>query len=265
MPMDRYFVWNLVEPSHLILYSAVLGVVLWPLRVGKWCRGACALLVSGLGILPAAWALTTPLEHRFGFPRELDRVDGIVVLSGAEVARLSNVYGEPQLDEHADRLTTFMMLAQRFPRARLVHSGDTRPDSQSDVARSVLLGGGLDPARIQFENRSRNTCESAVQVRDLVAPGPGERWLLVTSAVHMPRAVACFRAAGWQVVPYPADFSRGPRPWHFGLVDNLEDLDAAAHEWVGLFYYRLMGYTQELFPAPSGEQCATAECSAATP
>jgi uncharacterized SAM-binding protein YcdF (DUF218 family) len=261
--MDRYFVWNLVEPSHLILYSAILGAVLWPSRAGRWCRGACALLLIVLGLLPTAWALTRPLEQRFGFPTKLDRVDGIVVLAGAEVGKLSEVYAEPQLDEHADRLTTFLMLAQRFPSARLVHSGDTQRHSQSAVARAVLLGAGLDPARIVFENRSRTTCASPAAVRELVAPGADERWLLVTSAVHMPRAVACFRAAGWDVTPYPADFSRGPEALHFDLVDNLTDLNTAAHEWVGLLYYRVMGYTSELWPAPNGERCATATCSAA--
>jgi uncharacterized SAM-binding protein YcdF (DUF218 family) len=55
---------------------------------------------------------------------------------------------------------------------------------------------------------------------------------------------------GWEVVPYPTDFRRGPNPLHFELVDNLADLDLAAHEWLGLVYYRLRGYTNELFPGP---------------
>jgi uncharacterized SAM-binding protein YcdF (DUF218 family) len=258
--MDRNLIWQLIEPSHLVLYAAVLGIVLWRSRAGKWCRGACALLVVAFGLLPTAWALTNPLEQRFGFPPKLDRVDGIVVLAGAEEGRLSEVYAEPQLNEHGDRLTTFLMLAERFPNARLVHSGDTSRRSQSDVARAALLGAGLDPARIVFEKRSRDTCESPAAVRDLVAPRSDERWLLVTSAVHMPRAMACFRTAGWEVTPYPADFGRGPGALHFGLVDNLNDLDLAAHEWVGLLYYRVMGYTSELFPAPRGEQCRTAVC-----
>ena len=179
--MDRNLVWNLLEPSHLILYAAVLGIVLWPLRAGKWCRGACAVLVVTLGLLPTAWALLRPLEQRFGFPAKLDRVDGIIVLAGSEQARLSAIEGEPQLNEHGDRLTTFLMLAARFPDARLVHSGDTAPFSQSAAARALLLGAGVDPARIVFETRSRNTCESAAAVRELVAPRNEDRWLLVTS------------------------------------------------------------------------------------
>jgi uncharacterized SAM-binding protein YcdF (DUF218 family) len=66
----------------------------------------------------------------------------------------------------------------------------------------------------------------------------------------MPRAVACFRATGWEVTPYPTDFARGPEPFYFGLAANLEDLDLAAHEWVGLLYYRLRGFTDEIFPRP---------------
>jgi uncharacterized SAM-binding protein YcdF (DUF218 family) len=140
------------------------------------------------------------------------------------------------------------MLARRFPDAQLVHSGDTAPASQSVVARELLLGAGIDPARIVFESRSRNTCGSPRATRELVRADPAERWLLVTSAYHMPRAVACFRAAGWDVTPYPTDFRRGPDPLYFGLVENLDDLDQAAHEWVGLIYYRLRGFTNELFP-----------------
>ena len=67
----------------------------------------------------------------------------------------------------------------------------------------------------------------------------------------MPRAMACFRAVGWEVIPYPTDFGGGPSRCHSGSSDNLEDLDFAAHEWLGLVYYRLRGYTNELFPAPS--------------
>ena len=150
----------------------------------------------------------------------------------------------------ADRLTAFLMLARRFPEARLVHSGDTVPDSQSAVARELLLGAGIDPERIVFETKSRITCGSPRATLDVVAVNPSQRWLLVTSAIHMPRSVACFRAAGWDVTPYPTNFRVGADPFGFGLPENLEGVDVAAHEWVGLLYYRLRGYTHDLFPGP---------------
>jgi uncharacterized SAM-binding protein YcdF (DUF218 family) len=70
----------------------------------------------------------------------------------------------------------------------------------------------------------------------------------------MPRTIACFRAAGWpEVIPQPADYLVTLGPWDSGtfqIAENLLLLDAAAHEWLGLVYYRLVGRTQELFPAP---------------
>jgi len=172
------------------------------------------------------------------------------VLAGAERASESTLYGQPLLNTAADRLTTFLMLARRFPEARLVHSGDTVPYSQSAVARQLLLGAGIDPERIVFETKSRITCESPRATLDVVAVDASQRWLLVTSALHMPRSVACFRAAGWDVTPYPTNFRIGPDPLSFALPQNLEGVDLAAHEWVGLLYYRLRGYTRELFPGP---------------
>jgi uncharacterized SAM-binding protein YcdF (DUF218 family) len=248
--MDTNLVWLLLKPSHLLAYAAVLGLVLWRRPIGKRLLVAAAILLVVLGVLPTAWFVVTPLERRFPIPADPGRVDGIIVLAGAESARLSALYGQPQLNRNADRLTTFLLLARRFPDARLVHSGDTVPASQSAVARELLLGAGLAPERIVFERRSRNTCESPRATRDLMKPEPTERWLLVTSGYHMPRSVACFRAAGWDVTPYPTDFRRGPDPFYFDVADNLIDLDAAAHEWVGLLYYRLRGFTGELFPRP---------------
>jgi uncharacterized SAM-binding protein YcdF (DUF218 family) len=86
-----------------------------------------------------------------------------------------------------------------------------------------------------------------------VRPKPGERWLLVTSAQHMPRAVGCFRAAGFDVEAYPVAWRTRPRgrPTFGGaLSGGLNTLDLAAHEWIGLIAYRLTGRTSELLPAP---------------
>jgi uncharacterized SAM-binding protein YcdF (DUF218 family) len=200
------------------------------------------------GLVPTGAWLIGPLETRFGIPDITGDVAGVIVLSGSEHVAVSQRYGEPQLGSAGDRLTTFLRLAARFPQARLVHSGNV---AESPIARSLILGTGVEPSRIRFDDRASNTCSSARSTHALVEPQSGERWLLVTSAYHMPRAVACFRALGWDVTPYPTDFQRGSNPLSYELVDNLQDLDAASHEWLGLVYYRLRGYTNELFPAPS--------------
>jgi uncharacterized SAM-binding protein YcdF (DUF218 family) len=242
----NYLIWLFVQPSHWILIAAVLGVVFWRTPFGRASRGAAVILVVVLGLLPTAAWLMRPLETRFPMPPPLEHVDGIIALAGSELVTLSEAYRQPQLDSMGDRLLTFLTLATRYPEAQLVFSGGR----QSAVARDVILGAGVDPSRVRFDADSNDTCDSALKTRALVQPAPGQRWLLVTSSFHLPRAIGCFRAANWEVVPYPADYRRGPSAFHFGLVANLEDLDLAAHEWLGLAYYRLRGYTRELYPGP---------------
>jgi uncharacterized SAM-binding protein YcdF (DUF218 family) len=88
----------------------------------------------------------------------------------------------------------------------------------------------------------------------LAAPQPGEVWIVVTSAIHLQRTIACFRAAGWtDIIAQPADYRVTLGSWTTGtlqVVENLAILDDAAHEWLGLAYYRLTGRTQEFFPRP---------------
>ncbi|MGA8158976.1 MAG: YdcF family protein, partial [Rhodoplanes sp.] len=108
--------------------------------------------------------------------------------------------------------------------------------------------------RLIPEDRSRNTVENAVFSKELAAPKEGERWLLATSAYHMPRAIGAFRRAGFEVEAYPVDWrTRGPadagRPFQ-SVADGLKRTDTAVREWVGLFVYWLTGRSSELFPAP---------------
>jgi uncharacterized SAM-binding protein YcdF (DUF218 family) len=115
----------------------------------------------------------------------------------------------------------------------------------------TLLGGDL--TRIYMESRPRTTSEDAFYAAELLKPKPTERWLLVTQARHMPRAVGCFRLAGFQVEPYPIEFKTDDTHPFTRFISGphaLYDLDIAAKEWIGLIAYRLMGKTDALFPGP---------------
>ena len=115
---------------------------------------------------------------------------------------------------------------------------------------------GIARDRVTLETRSRNTYENAVFTKALVKPKPGQHWLLVTSAQHMPRAIGCFRRVGFPVEAYPVDWHTFPhlgygvlcRPLRWAA--NLDRLDEVMHEWVGLLAYWLTGRTSSLFPAP---------------
>jgi uncharacterized SAM-binding protein YcdF (DUF218 family) len=104
-----------------------------------------------------------------------------------------------------------------------------------------------------MEESSADTCENAEESRLAARPAAGEQWLLVTSASHMPRAVACFRAVGYPVTPYPVDYRTrgvGSLRAQSSIAEGLRAVDLAAHEWLGLLGYRLLGRTSELFPSP---------------
>src|SRR5690606_22170344 len=120
---------------------------------------------------------------------------------------------------------------------------------------AFLKAAGVAPERIVLESQSRNTFENALYLRDLLEPRPGNQWLLVTSAWHMPRAVGAFRQAGFSVIAWPTDYrTRGAgdlaRPFDT-MTEGLRRTDMAVREWIGLVAYRMLGRSDALFPAPS--------------
>ncbi|MEK7245144.1 MAG: YdcF family protein, partial [Pseudomonadota bacterium] len=210
--------------------------------------------------VPAGRSALLALENRFPAVTELPaRIDGAVVLGGMVDPFVTRARGQLALGGAVERLFALAEIGRRHPQAALVFSGGSgvlgRQDAtEAEALRPHLAAFGLDPARVVFENRSRNTHENAVLTRALVQPRPGETWVLVTSAFHMPRAVGAFRHAGWTVVPYPVDYQLEPDPpsgWGFDFLGGMSALRAALHEWSGLVAYRLAGKTDALFPAPA--------------
>lgn len=259
----RWLVWSFASPSQLLLGAVIAGALLLAFGRAKAGQTLCVTGGAGLllfGLLPAASLLVRPLEARFPQPELPARITGIILISGAERPATSEAYGVPQLGAHAMRYVTALSLAAQHPESRIVHSGGVRVEpgrgalgTQTAVAAAILGSIGLDPARLTFEERSVDTCDNAGLTHVLVRPKSSETWVVVTSAVHMPRTIACFRSVGWEVVAQPTDYQAVPGDWGAGAFDiagNLELLDLAAHEWMGLAYYRLTGRTREFLPSP---------------
>jgi uncharacterized SAM-binding protein YcdF (DUF218 family) len=163
--------------------------------------------------------------------------------------------GRIALNDNGERLIEAAALILQYPDARIVFTGGNGEPgmTEADVTRRTFAALGLDVDRIAFESAAANTWDNAVLTHALARPAPGETWLLVTSAWHMPRAVGCFRKAGWRILPFPVDYrtpSEGGAIFTPGLDGNLRDLSLALHEYIGLVAYRLMGRTDELFPGP---------------
>jgi uncharacterized SAM-binding protein YcdF (DUF218 family) len=251
------------SPSNFLILIGLVGLVLLCTRfrrLASWLVVTSLVLIAFAGFSPLGNILILPLEQRFP-PWDASRgpPDGIVVLGGAISPEVSMAHGAVALNEAAERITAAAELARRYPDVRIIFSGGTSSlvfdaPAEAPVAVKELQALGVAHERITAEEQSRNTIENAVFSRLLADPKPGERWLLVTSAYHMPRAIAAFRAAGFPIEPYPVDWrTRGPidvlQP--FGLFTaGLAMTDLAVHEWLGLVIYRLAGETSELFPAP---------------
>jgi uncharacterized SAM-binding protein YcdF (DUF218 family) len=250
-------------PSNLLISIGLVGLILLCTRftrLASWLVVTSLVLIAVVGLSPLGNALILPLEQRFpAWDPSRGPPDGIVVLGGAISPDVSAARGEVALTGAAERITATVELARRYPNARIIFSGGNsdlmdQEAVEAPIAVHEFEALGIAHDRITAEEQSRNTIENAVFSRLIAQPKPGERWLLVTSAYHMPRAIAAFRAAGFPIKAYPVDWrTRGPidavQP--FGsLATGLRLTDIAVREWVGLAVYRLTGKTAELFPGP---------------
>jgi uncharacterized SAM-binding protein YcdF (DUF218 family) len=231
-------------------------VVLWFGR--RWLRILCGVAWVALLVLPVQQWVALPLENRFPRPLAPEHVDGVMVLGGALEMFISAERGIPSLNVAAARMTELVALARRYPNAKVVFSGGYSSLiggglAEADIARQLVEQLGLPPGRVLYESEAKDTYDNAVFSKALAKPQPGETWLLVTSAVHMPRSVAIFRKVGWPVIPWPVAYET-PLSVEVAALDPLADkdraLEDAGHEWAGLLVYWLEGRTDTLLPTP---------------
>jgi len=254
----------LLVPSNLLILAMAVGFILtwtrWR-RTGRWLVATGFVLFLALGYLPVGRALNHVLENRFPvWDAARGAPDGIVVLGGVIDPLRSRLRGQVALNGAAERATVIAKLARDYPNARIIFtSGDAsllgNQGAEADYLYPLLDTFSVPRTRVEIENRARNTAENAAFSKAMAKPKPGERWLLVTSAQHMPRAVGTFRKAGFPVEAYPVDWHSVPR-FRFAINDQFSQgivrADDAVHEWLGLFVYWITGRSSELLPGPAG-------------
>src|ERR1051325_6589051 len=202
-------------PSNILITLGLVGVLLMATRFGGagWRLAVTGLtLLAIAGLTPLGNALILPLEQRFP-PWDASRgaPAGIICLGGAVDTVVSPVRGEVALNEAAERMTAIAGLVRRYPQAHLLFSGGSGRliydgPTEAELAVRLFESFGIERSRIILESKSRDTDENARFTRELVQPRAGERWLIVTSAHHMPRAIGAFRAVGFSVEGFPVDY-----------------------------------------------------------
>ncbi len=255
--------WLFFQPLTIILVFLLIALLL--IWTGFRKLGLTTLIAAVLVLFISAYTtlgtvLLAPLEDRFAKQTELpQRVDGIVVLGGYMNGDINA--GRPgfELNSAADRIFETMRLARLYLDAKVIVSGgdgaffeDAKPEA--DSTRTMLSDLGFSGDRFIFENKSRNTVENAEFSKALAEPKPGETWLLVTSAYHMPRSIGCFRKAGFDVVAWPVDY-KTPAKQSLSLYlespnEALSRFSVATREWMGLTAYWMTGKTDMLLPQP---------------
>lgn len=261
------FVWFFLQPSAASIFVILIGLALLKTRRRKFGRklitlGAVAVLL--IAFSPLGRQLMIPLEDRFPVQslaiEAAKKVDGIIVLGGTVHMTITDQRGVPSLVSGAERIIEAVKLAKKHPQARIVLAGGpntivSKPTADSEVVKQLMIDMGVKPERIELEISSKNTWQNAMMAKEIAQPTPGETWVLVTSAYHMPRAIGCFRAVNWPVIAYPVDFTTGGersrfQPFYYAL-DGVTVTDIAAKEWLGLLAYYLSGRTTSVFPSPA--------------
>jgi uncharacterized SAM-binding protein YcdF (DUF218 family) len=257
--------WFLAQPSTVLILAVLGGLLLgrtrWQ-RLGRRVAIIAASLLLILGLSPVGYWLILPLEERFPRPdlAKLSQPAGIIVLGGGIDTYVARARGLPAMTEAGERVVEAAMLARHFPGVPVLYSGGSanilyESMSEAEAARDLLTGLGVARERILYDHTSRTTGENADETLKLIATLPGGktgRYLLVTSAYHMPRSVGVFRKAGLDVIAWPVDYrSRGAQDlWRLfdKPSEGLRRVDIVVREWIGLFTYWLGGSTSELLP-----------------
>lgn len=255
--------WFFLQPVNLAIFLLVIGLLaaFFGRRRLAMLGGASAAII----LVAATWTslgalLLGPLEDRFQRPELPQTIDGVVVLGGGLEGQINLARGGYELNSSGDRFVETAVLARRFPEARIVVSGGIGAlllpgEADADTALRLFTALGVSPQRLILENKSRDTYENALFSKEMVQPGPGETWLLVTSAFHMPRSMALFRKAGFDVLPWPVDYrtagDEGVGLFTDNAIDSLQATTLGLREWIGLIAYWLSGRIDSPFPGPT--------------
>ncbi len=253
-------VWLLVSPDNLLLILILITLIFLFIGKQKIARNLLSTISALLFVIaffPVGEWLLYPLESHFQTNPDLpDKIDGIIVLSGAEDAELSHLWGQVELGGTAERDLSFLTLARQHPKAKLLFTGGSgsllkQEYKGADVAKKLFMQQNFDISRIIFERESRNTFENVIYSKKIVKPIKSENWILITTGWHMPRSVGIFCKAEWPVIPYPVDHQTHKGNLfriNFDLSGNLNTLKTGIKEWLGLFAYYLSGKTTAFLP-----------------
>ena len=253
-------IWTTVQPLSLTLLLMVLALLaLWVGRrrtAGILLALNCALFFL-MTFTSLGYLLIAPLENRIARPDLPARIAGIIVLGGGIDGEVGRARSITELTAGGDRFVEGLRLALLHPEAKIIISGGfgslvAEGDSDAVAAERFYTGMGIARERLVLEGQSRSTAENATMTREMLGADDDGALVLITSAFHMPRATAFFRAAGVSVVSWPTDYrSTGNEPFRIDPTnppENLLTTTTAIREWIARLIYSTLGQIDGIYP-----------------
>ena len=247
----KQFLKEFILPPFPWLLLLLIVLIFWRRR---WARKLlfvtfCLIVALHSGIV--GYGLRYPLESRYPplrDPAQAEPYDAIVVLTASSIPP-SGLIPFPTIDEHMfRRLDEAWRLYRLRPKPIVVSGGHVNPFTpamnENQIARDYLIHWGVPQRDVLGEDKSRDTFESAVEVAKILRKKGWKRYLLVTSAFHMPRSMLAFAAEAPQPLPAPGDFSLVKfdlTPLDFAPNEGVaQRIVFSLHEYVGLanYYWR---------------------------
>ena len=259
-------IWILIQPGNFFFLMLLLGLFLNIynqkknifLKIGRYLVITSITIMSLVGFTNLSSWILWPLESRmdaFRNKTDLSSYSGIIILSGSEDPLLTNATNQATFGDSSERLIQTAALARKYTTLPIIHSGGVRPVpsgfSENDVARIFFKEAGINLSRVRFETDSYNTHSNAIGSKALIKVGECNKWLLVTSAFHMPRSVGTFQQAGINIQPYPVDYRTSLKYdgfFRLSFSENFQRFDLAIHEYIGLLAYYITGRSNKIFP-----------------
>jgi uncharacterized SAM-binding protein YcdF (DUF218 family) len=244
-----------VRPMALLHLATALGLLRlwWVRKPGRrqllWVA-VPFLLLTVLSTPPAGYLALGTLEWPYPPSAAVPADAGAIVVLAGDVHVADAVRPRPELGSHTLSRCLHALALHRTAEDRPVLVSGGRPyagaPTSAEVMRDFLVSHGVKASRLVEEGQSQNTYENAVESCRLLRERGIRRIVLVTDAHHMPRAAACFRRQGMDVVPAPCNHSATSFD-HLVITDFVPQIrsatqfDLAWHEWIGYAVYWLRG------------------------
>jgi uncharacterized SAM-binding protein YcdF (DUF218 family) len=264
MVVLKFLFGLIIHLDFVLLFLMLGGLVCHIFRCPKWGH---RLIIGSLvpfliiSLTPLSRVVVMTLEDRFPRMTQVPQdTKGMILLGGSIAQKETEERGFPVYNLAGSRLLEFVALALENPHLKLVFTGTPM---EVQAAKEVFDRFKLTQ-RVTFEKESLNTYDNAYRTAALLKPKSYEKWILVTSAYHMPRAMGLFKGAGFLISAWPVDYHTSGKVNKNTLCSILDRQSwlawrSSALEWAGLINNYLEGSSPFLYP--SSEDFVTTEIS----